>query len=79
MSLFQGCACLSYLCLAGNVDYLIDDVTGLVDICLVPESNESRDNVSNESYEDDENEESDEISIVLCSIQTRSCSLIASL
>ena len=44
------------------MDYLFDDVTGLVDFCLVPESDESSDDVSNESYEDDEDKESDEIS-----------------
>ena len=63
--------------LAGNVDDLLDDVTSLVSICLVPESDESPDNVSNESSEDDEDYESDEISIVFCAIRKRSCSLIA--
>ena len=45
------------------MDDLFDDVTGVVGFCLVPESDESSDNVSNKSYEDDEDEESDEISI----------------
>ena len=58
------------------MDGLLDDVTGLVDFCLVPESDESSDGVSKESSEDDKGEESDEISIYFCSIQTRSCSLI---
>ena len=61
------------------MDYLLDDVTGLVGFFLVPESYESSDNVSEESSEDDEDEESDEISIYLCAIWIRSCSLIASL
>ena len=61
------------------MDDLLDDVTGLVGICLVPESDESPDDVSNESSEDDEDEESDEISIYLCVIRTRYCCLIASL
>ena len=61
------------------MDDLLDDVTGLVGFCLVPESDESSDNDYNESSKDDEDEESDEISIVFCAIRTRSCSLIESL
>ena len=51
------------MCLAVNVDDLLDDVTGLVGFCLVLESDESPDDVSNESSEDDEDAESDKISI----------------
>ena len=40
------------------MDDLLDDVTGLVDFCPVPESDESSDDVSNKSYEDNEDEES---------------------
>ena len=60
---FKGVSSLSGLRLAGNVDYLLDEVTGLVGFCLVPESDESSDNVSNDSSEENEDEESDEISI----------------
>ena len=45
---------------------LLDDITVLVGFCLVPESDESSDDVSDESSEDDEDEESDQISIHLC-------------
>ena len=61
------------------MDDLFDDVTGLVGVFLVFESDESSDDVYNESSEECEDEESDEISIVICAIQTRSCYLIASL
>ena len=60
---FKGVSSLSDLCLAGNVDDLLYDVTGLVGFCLLPELYESSDDVSNNSSEDDEDEESDEISI----------------
>ena len=50
---------LSDLCSAGNLDDLLDDVTGLVGFCLVPESDELSDNDSKESSEDDEDEEPD--------------------
>ena len=43
------------------MDDLLDDVIGLVGLGLVPESDESSDNVSKEWYEDDEDEESHEI------------------
>ena len=33
---------LSYLCLAGNLDVLLDDITGLVGIFLLPELDESQ-------------------------------------
>ena len=46
------------------MDDLLDDVTGLVGFCLVPESDDSSDNISNDSSEDDEDAESDEISIL---------------
>ena len=79
MILFQGCFFIIDLFLAINVDYLLDDVTGLVGICLVTESDESSDDFSNNLSKDDEGEESEKNSIVLCAIRTRSCSLIASL
>ena len=53
---FKDVYSLSDLCLAGNVDDLLDDVTSLVGFCLVPESDELSDNVSNKSSEDDEDE-----------------------
>ena len=55
------------------MDGLLDDVTGLVGFCLVPESDESYDNVSDESSEDKEDKESDKISIYFFAIWTRSC------
>ena len=58
------------------MDDLLDEITGLVGICLLPEPDYSTDNVSNESSEDDD---SDEIIIVLCAIRTHSSSLIASI
>ena len=51
---FKGVSSLSDLCLAGNVDGLLEDVTGLVGFWLLTESDDSSDDVSNESYEDDE-------------------------
>ena len=60
---FKGVYSLSYLCSAGNVDALLDDVTGLDNIFLLPESDSS----------------SEEIIISLCAIHTRSCPLIQSL
>ena len=59
-----------------NVDDLLDDITGLVVICLLPEPDDSTDNVSNESYEKDD---SDEIIILFCTIKTYSSSLIVSI
>ena len=55
------------------MDDLLDNNTGFVVICLVPESDESSNNVYNDSYEDDEDKESDENSIYSCSVWTRSC------
>ena len=60
------------------MDYLLDGVTSLVGFSLVPESDESSDNVSDESSDNDEDKESDEISIYLCSVLTRYCSLACS-
>ena len=48
---FKGVSSLSDLCLAGNVDDLLDDITGLVCIFLLPEPDDSTDDVSNESSE----------------------------
>ena len=55
------------------MDALLYEVTGLAGIFLLPESDESSDNVSNESSED---KKSDEIIIVFCAIRTRSSPLI---
>ena len=71
----MGVSSLSYLCLVVNVDYLLDDITDLVGICLLPESDESSYDVSNESSEA---KNSDEIIILFCAIWTRSSSLIVS-
>ena len=60
---FKGIYSLSDLRLARNVSDLLDDANSLVGFCLVPESDESSDNVSDKSSEDDEDEESDKISI----------------
>ena len=51
---FMCVSSLSDLCLAGNVDDLLDDVTGLVDFCLVTASDDSSNDVSDESSEDNE-------------------------
>ena len=56
---FKGVSSLSDLCLAWNVDDLLDDVTGLVGFFLVPESDESYKDVSNESSNDYEEKESE--------------------
>ena len=61
------------------MDDLLDGVTGLVGIFLVPESDESSGDFSNDSYKDDEEQELEEITITFSAIRTRSCSLIASL
>ena len=58
------------------MDYLLDDITVLVGICLLPEPDDSTDDVSNDSSED---EDSDEIIIVLCAIRKFSSSLISSI
>ena len=58
------------------MDDLLDEITGLVGIFLLPEPDDSIDDVSNKSSED---EDSDKIIIVLCAIRTRSCSLITSI
>ena len=76
MRFFKGVSSLSDLFLAGNVDDLLYDITGLFVILLLPEPDDSTDNVSNESSE---NEDSDKIIIVFCAIRTRSFSLIASI
>ena len=58
---FKGFSSLSDLCLAGNVDDLLYDATGLAGFCLVPELDESSDDVSNRSTDYNEDEESDNI------------------
>ena len=68
---FKGVSSLYHLCIAKNTDYLLNDITGLVGILLLPETDDSTDNGFNESYED---EDSDKIKIVFCAIQTRSSS-----
>ena len=72
----KGVSSLSYLCLAGNLNNLLDYITVFVVICLLLEPDDSSDNVYNESSED---EDSDEIIIVFCAIRTRSSSLIVSI
>ena len=56
------------------MDDLLDDITGLVGICLISEPDDSTENFSNESSED---EDSYEIMIIFCAIQTRSSYLIS--
>ena len=56
------------------MDNLLNNITGLVGICLLSEPDDSTDDVSNESYED---KDSEEIIIVFGVIRTRSFSLIA--
>ena len=51
----------------------------LVGFCLVPESDESYDDVSYESSDDDEDKEPDEILMYFCAVQTRSCSFECSI
>ena len=65
---FKGASSLLDLWSAGCVDDILDDVYILVDFFLVPESDESSDNVFNESSEDYEDKELDEISIYFCTI-----------
>ena len=65
---FNGFYSLSDLCIAINVDDLLDEVTGLVSICLLLEPNDSLDDVFNEASED---KYSDKIIIVFCAIRTR--------
>ena len=60
---FKGVSSISDMCLGGNVDDLLDDVTGLVGSCLLPEPDDSSWDVSNQSSEDDKDEELEEISI----------------
>ena len=53
---FKGVSSLSDLCLAGNVNDLLVEIIGLVGICLLPEPDDSTDDVSNESSEDKDSE-----------------------
>ena len=73
---FKGVSSVSELCLARNMDGLLDDITSFVGIGLLPEPYDSSYDVYNKSSED---EDSDEFLIVLCSIQTRYSSFIASI
>ena len=57
------------------MDDLLDEFTGLVGICLVPESDHSSEDVSNKSSK---NEDSDQIRIVFA-VRTHSSPLILSL
>ena len=56
------------------MDDLLDDITGLVGICLLPEPDYSTDDVSNDSSE---YEDPDNIIMVFCAIRKCSSSLIA--
>ena len=67
----KGVSSLSDLRLALYVDGLLDDVTGLIGFCLVPESDESSNNDFDDLSEDDEDEESENISIYFCAVWTR--------
>ena len=58
------------------MDDLLDDITGLVVICLLPEPDDSTEDVSIKSSE---YKDLDEILIVFCAIRTCSSSLIASI
>ena len=58
------------------MDDLLNDITGLVGIRLLPEPDDSTKDVSNESYED---KDSDKIIIVFCAVLTRYYSLTASI
>ena len=60
------------------MDYLLYDITDLVGFCLVPESDESSNNVYDKSYEDDKDEESDKIPIYFCDVWTCSCTFACS-
>ena len=51
-----GVSSLSDLCLAGNVVALLDEVTGLYGIGLLPVPDDSSYGVSNESYEDEDSD-----------------------
>ena len=75
MRLIKGVYLLSDLCLAGNVDGLLDDITGLIGIYLLPEPEDSTDNVSNQSSEDEYSEKN----IIFCGIKKRLSSPISSL
>ena len=57
------------------MDDLLDDITDLVVICLLPEPDDSTEDVSNESYGD---KDSDKI-IIVYAIRTRYFLLISSL
>ena len=72
---FKGVTSLSDLFLAGNVDIILYQITGLVVIFLLLESYKSSDDVSNESSED---KDSYEVIMVFCAIWTCSSNLIAS-
>ena len=58
------------------MDDLLDEITSLVGICLLPEPDDPIGHVPNESSEE---EDSDKIIIVFCAIWTRYSSLIASI
>ena len=50
----KGVSSLSDLRLARNEDYILDNDTGLVGFCLVPESYESSDDAFDESSKDED-------------------------
>ena len=72
----RGVSLSSELCLAENEDDLQDEITILVVIFLLPEPDDSSDDVADKSSED---KDSDEIIIVFCAIWTRSSSLVVSI
>ena len=58
------------------MDDLLDEITGLVGICLIPEPDYSTDYVSKEASED---EDSNKNIILFCAIRTGSYNLISSI
>ena len=72
---FNGVYLLFELCSAENVDDLLDDITGLVGIWLLPDLDDSTEDVS---YESSGDEDSDNI-IIVFAIRTHYFFLISSL
>ena len=59
MRLFQGCFFIIIPAFTLKCGCLLYDDTGLVGLCLVPESYDSSEKVSNDSSEENEDEEPD--------------------
>ena len=71
---FKGVSSLSDLCSAKNVDDLLNYITNLVVICLLPKPDDSTDDVTKESSEDKDSEKN---ITVFCAIQTHYSYLIS--